>query len=190
MQVDKLEVSEVEKKRIDEKTSCYNRCYDRYKDDDSESEGEEEERPVTFIGSKFLSFFPEQKWDQLGASATMGEPPSMLDSPDISDEQEEEHDPVTVEDPTDEETVLLEVLPGLVNWERLQMMLELEERGELEEEEDFDFEEEDDELVIAAVFEVNGIGSGKEYVKIAIDSAAAESVCPPNWAGEVKVTPC
>ena len=32
--------------------------------------------------------------------------------------------------------------------------------------------------------------SEKKWVKIAIDSAAAESVCPPEWAEEFKVTPC
>ena len=67
----------------------------------------------------------------------------MLDSPDNSDGEEEEDDPVTVEDPTDEETVLLEVPPGLVSSERLQVMMELEEWGKLEEEQDFDFEEEE-----------------------------------------------
>ena len=38
----------------------------------------------------------------------------MLDSPDNSYGEEEEDDPVTVEDPTHDETVLLEVPPGLV----------------------------------------------------------------------------
>ena len=43
---------------------------------------------------------------------------------------------------------------------------------------------------IAEVFEVNGIEADKKYVKIAIDSAAAESVCPRDWAEEFQVKPC
>ena len=31
---------------------------------------------------------------------------------------------------------------------------------------------------------------GKQWVKIAIDSAAAESVCPVNWAEQFEVKPC
>ena len=37
------------------------------------------------------------------------------------------------------------------------------------------------------VFEVNAVES---IVKIAIDSAAAESVCPPEWAKQFTVKPC
>ena len=51
-------------------------------------------------------------------------------------------------------------------------------------------DEEDDRIVIAAVFEVNSVESDRKIVKVAIDSAAAESVCPPDWAPEFKVRPC
>ena len=184
MQVDKLEISEVEKKKAaDEKISCYNRCYNRYKDDDSDSDDEEEESSVTFIGSKCQSLF-----SQLGESVKEDGSPTMLKSADSSDDEEE--DPVTVEDTTEEESTLLDVPPGIVNWEKLQVLQELEEWAQLEEEEDFDFEEDDDDTVIAEVFEVNAVYAEKKYVKIAIDSAAAESVCPPDWASEFKVTPC
>ena len=37
--------------------------------------------------------------------------------------------------------------------------------------------------------EINGIGSEGPKVKIAIDSAAAESVCPYEWAEQFKVKP-
>ena len=40
---------------------------------------------------------------------------------------------------------------------------------------------------ICGVFEVNAVES---IVKIAIDSAAAESVCPPEWAKQFTVKPC
>ena len=44
--------------------------------------------------------------------------------------------------------------------------------------------------MIAAVSEINGIESTGQTVKIAIDSAAAESVCPLDWAPEFGVKPC
>ena len=43
---------------------------------------------------------------------------------------------------------------------------------------------------IEEVFEINGVESDGLQVKIAIDSAAAESVCPMEWAGQFKVKPC
>ena len=91
MQVDKLEISEVEKKKaIEEKISCYNRCYNRYKDDDSDTDDEEEESSVTFIGSKFQELF-----SQLGETVEEDDPPTMLKSADSSDDEEEdEEDPV------------------------------------------------------------------------------------------------
>ena len=42
----------------------------------------------------------------------------------------------------------------------------------------------------ASVFEINIVESETKWVKIAIDSGAAESVCPMDWANEFKVTPC
>ena len=44
--------------------------------------------------------------------------------------------------------------------------------------------------MIAEVFEVNAVESGQRKVKVAIDSAAAESVCPPDWAPEFPMKPC
>jgi hypothetical protein len=51
-------------------------------------------------------------------------------------------------------------------------------------------EDPDFENMIAAVFEVNAVESNRRTVKVAIDSAAAESVCPPDWAPEFKVRLC
>ena len=51
-------------------------------------------------------------------------------------------------------------------------------------------EKNDDELVIAEVYEINTIDSGRKIVKVAIDSAAAESVCPRDWATCFPVKPC
>ena len=44
--------------------------------------------------------------------------------------------------------------------------------------------------MIEEVFEINGVENDGLQVKIAIDSAAAESVCPMDWAGQFKVKPC
>ena len=51
-------------------------------------------------------------------------------------------------------------------------------------------EDADFKNMIAEVFEVNAIESNRQIVKVAIDSAAAESVCPPDWAPEFKVRLC
>ena len=51
----------------------------------------------------------------------------------------------------------------------------------------FDWDELDGRPEICGVFEINAVES---KVKIAIDSAAAESVCPFGWAEQFAVTPC
>ena len=40
------------------------------------------------------------------------------------------------------------------------------------------------------MFEVNAVDSERKWVNIAIDSAAAGSVCPKEWAEEFKAKPC
>ena len=49
-------------------------------------------------------------------------------------------------------------------------------------------EDDDGSSVIAEVYEINTVES--QMVKVAIDSAAAESVCPKDWAEAFPAKPC
>ena len=56
---------------------------------------------------------------------------------------------------------------------------------------EFELKEESlDALKAPEPLQINLVGDDKTWVKIAIDSGAAESVCPKDWAKQFKVVDC
>jgi hypothetical protein len=114
----------------------------------------------------------------------------LEDSDDSADEEEEEFtaDEFTAEDLTG---ILLTNPPGL-------RVPELKE--ELSDEEEWkifkrvhgwgEFETEGIFIKDEEPVQINLVGDDKTWVKIAIDSGAAESVCPKDWAQQFKVVEC
>ena len=197
-----INIAEVEK----EKLSLKNR-YTDLESDDEEEDGEDEDEE--WRDQVFRDFCTRLFHEPITVQDEFGEPviEEGFDEYETSEEvfvNEEvsfvnEKEASVARNPQammDEEEFVIGDPPGIVkfcdNWMQTETNVKDEKQKVIDELDAWGKEEEDDEdkIVIAEVFEINGVESEKKWVKIAIDSAAAESVCPPGWAEEFKVTPC
>ena len=180
------EVEELQKKKILEVKPLAIRNDFNVFDDDSDSDDEETFR----VGYELIEGEPEEdsvilmdqvKEDSEADGDHEGWPPGLVNFCGTW-EQTEMNVSVTDTCPT-HGLGNLAVIVDDVKTARQAVIDELEAWGK---------EEEDERLVIAEVFEVNSVESNRRSVtvKVAIDSAAAESVCPLDWAPEFAVRPC
>jgi hypothetical protein len=156
----------------------------------SEEEEEEEEQPPEML-------FAAEEEEQCSPSY----PPGLLSLQSYLEEDEGQPSPST-----DGPSMFDQLFPQKVSQvtqvkEEEFEIVEDDEEKQLEEEEIdeavieypsvnggiFDWDDLQDQVNIDAVFEINGVDKTSTKVKIAIDSAAADSVCPADWAEQFPI---
>jgi len=161
------------------------------------------------LGPIATSNYWEELWSDEEEDEEEG-PPTMLNSPDNSDDEEEKGEQCQSCYPPglpgyqgdwedDEEPSAFDKLfpsyPQQVS--QVPQVIDEEEFEKIDDEVEaeypsvnggiFDWDELQDQAEIDAVFEINGVDKTSTKVKIAIDSAAADSVCPADWAEQFPI---